>query len=236
MTGALFQPCLYAINHWIHKKLPLNQNLFPFMGKEYIILICIGGDRMLHLCAEHFTDILYKHNSLPENRKPVYVYGTELALSTSLSIVSILFISALCMHLLSGILFLLIFIGLRLFAGGYHAETYRKCFFISNSVFVVTFFISLLLDRWNNLSGKTFTLFISFCIIWTLAPIQNEHHPLSDTTYKKNKIIARALVLFISSLILLFYRYLEPYLSIIVASCMAVAVLMIIPKLKERRD
>ena len=191
---------------------------------------------MLHSCAEYFTDILYKHNSLPENRKPVYVYGTELALSTSLSMVSILSISALCMHLFHGILFLLIFIGLRLFAGGYHAETYRKCFLITNSVFLVTVFISLLLDRWNSLSGKIFILFISFCIIWALAPIRNEHHPLSDTTYRKNKITARALVLSISSPILLFYRYLEPYLSIIVASCMAVAVLMIIPKLKERRD
>lgn len=44
---------------------------------------------MLHSCAEYLTHTLYRHCPLSEEKRPVFVYGFELSLSTLSSILSI---------------------------------------------------------------------------------------------------------------------------------------------------
>lgn len=78
---------------------------------------------MLHTSAVSFTDFLYRHCNLPIGRKSVYVYGAELFFSTSFGTISILLIAVLAGQFISGILFLLVFISLRIFVGGFHAST-----------------------------------------------------------------------------------------------------------------
>ena len=41
---------------------------------------------MLHSCAEYLTHTLYRHCPLSEEKRPVFVYGFELSLSTLSSI------------------------------------------------------------------------------------------------------------------------------------------------------
>ena len=47
---------------------------------------------MLHSCAEYLTHTLYRHCPLSEEKRPVFVYGFELSLSTLSSILSIIFL------------------------------------------------------------------------------------------------------------------------------------------------
>ena len=98
---------------------------------------------MLHTCAVRFTEFLYKRCSFPASRQAVYVYGSELFFSTALSIISILLISFLAGKPISGILFVLIFVGLRVFVGGFHAATYGNCFLLTNGVFLTAFAFSI---------------------------------------------------------------------------------------------
>lgn len=48
---------------------------------------------MLHSCAEYLTHTLYRHCPLSEEKRPVFVYGFELSLSTLSSILSIILFS-----------------------------------------------------------------------------------------------------------------------------------------------
>ena len=48
---------------------------------------------MLHSCAEYLTHTLYRHCPLSEEKRPVFVYGFELSLSTLSSILSIILLS-----------------------------------------------------------------------------------------------------------------------------------------------
>ena len=50
---------------------------------------------MLHSCAEYLTHTLYRHCPLSEEKRPVFVYGFELSLSTLSSILSIILLSIL---------------------------------------------------------------------------------------------------------------------------------------------
>ena len=192
---------------------------------------------MLQKCANSLTNLLYNRCALPSERRAVYQYGFELTLSTTASMVSIVIVSVLLGSPLSSVLFLLFFVTLRLFAGGYHAETYRRCFLTTNSTFLTVYFLSFVLSRFRQPMLFLVLLLLSGAVIWALAPIRNKHHPLSEKTYRKNKKVARGLMLATVVLISAVFWYSGSllFLSISTTSVMAVAILMIIPKLNEGR-
>lgn len=193
---------------------------------------------MLHICAVSFTRLLYKHCNLPVDRRAVYIYGVELFFSTALAAISILMISFWVEKITSGILFILIFVSLRVFVGGFHASTYRNCFLLTNSVFLATLVGSTLLEKYK-LPIQMLSFMPSIGVIWMLAPISNIHHPLSEEAYKNNKKVGRILVgtesLISISTDLFIGRTDLAILPITSASIAAVAVMMIIPKIIERR-
>lgn len=49
---------------------------------------------MLNTLAQRPTDVLLLHGAIENSRRPIFVYGFELLLSTSFSILSIVIISA----------------------------------------------------------------------------------------------------------------------------------------------
>lgn len=194
---------------------------------------------MLHSCAVGFARVLYERCNLPDDRWNVYVYGTELLLSTTLAAFSILLVSLLAGELFSGILFTIIFVSLRVFVGGFHASTYRNCFLLTNGVFLIALVASMLLEKFET-SILVCSLIPSVGIIWMLAPISNPHHPLSKEAHKRNKIAGQALagiegIMSISADLLLTQTDVD-VLPIASASIAAVAVMMIIPKIAERRE
>lgn len=192
---------------------------------------------MLMRCANVLVECLYRHCNLQMERRAVYIYGSQLLFSTTLSVLSILVITALLPKPYFGGLFILIFIGLRIFVGGFHAKTYQNCFLITNTTFVATVLAAHILSYFGN-SQLTFSILVSSTIvIWVLTPIRNKYHPLSDKTYLKNKKFGRALVVtegLISTAIYSQNGNIHVF-SIVSASIVAVAVMMIIPKILERR-
>ena len=100
---------------------------------------------MLQRCASQIVGFLYDRAELDQSKKAIYQYGTELTLSTSAAVLFILLLATILGNLLWGIIFLVIFISFRFPGGGYHASTYRNCFILTNSVFLASFVISLVL-------------------------------------------------------------------------------------------
>lgn len=193
---------------------------------------------MLHICAVSFTRLLYKHCNLPVDRRAIYIYGVELFFSTAFAAISILMISFGVGKITSGILFILIFVSLRVFVGGFHASTYRNCFLLTNSVFIATLVGTTLLEK-CKLPILILSLIPSIGTVWMLAPISNIHHPLSEEAAQNNKIVGRTLVgvesLISLSIDLFMGRMDFAILPITSASIAAVAVMMIISKISERR-
>lgn len=196
---------------------------------------------MLNNCAVWLTKKLYDHCQLAENQRPVYIYGFELFLSTVSSMISILIISAIFFHIYSGCLFLAVFISLRLFSGGYHAETYGRCFILTNCVFLLsaTSSCAILIFVPAGIS-RIVCMALSIAagiVIFFLSPVRNQNHPLSEATYKKNRLIACvfACILSCASIVSLIFGAGSYYSILFSITLAAVAVMMIIPKLNERR-
>lgn len=195
---------------------------------------------MLHKFAETLADKLYQSCKLEEARRPIYVYGFELTLSTASSMISILILSACLSVFSSAVLFLLFFCSLRLFSGGYHAKTYGRCFILTNGVYFATigcvFLAEKLLQHTAlSLLGAVLLIF-SVVTVLILAPVKNNHHPLSPERYIRNRKIACTLsVVFLIAAAILFWLGREHDFVLISFTLTAVAVMMIIPKLQERR-
>ena len=187
---------------------------------------------MLQRCASQLVGFLYGKSELDQSKKAIYQYGTELTISTAAAVASILLLATLLGNLLWGVIFLVVFISFRLPGGGYHASTYRNCFILTNSVFLASFILSLILLSTPNIT-RNVLLLISCFAIWVLAPISNPHHPVSERTLRKNKIIVRGMVVVDSLLMFLGELLLSMYsmFCIFTASVAAVAAMMILSKL-----
>ena len=190
---------------------------------------------MLEQCPNHIVDFLYRDVTLDKAKPPIYQYGIALTLSTAGSVVSILLLAVLLGNPLFGVIFLITFISLRLPGGGYHASTYRNCFLTTNGVFLVSFAISSILLYAPTIIGIV-VLFVSCIIIWVFAPITNPHHPVSNRTFRKNKLTVRGIVIAYTLLILFGECFFSWYslFSIYCASIAAVAAMMILEKILGR--
>lgn len=193
---------------------------------------------MLRVCASCCADFLLHHAKIASVRRPVYIYGIELLLSTLTSALSIIFVSTLFNSVQDGFIFLTIYIGLRLFCGGYHAQTHIRCFISSNITFFVTWLFAKGLTYFYLKGIAMVLVVVSASVIFALAPIRNKNHPLSDKAYKKNRKIA----ILLTVIFFIVYSYLNyvcyPFriIAVFSSSISAVAVLMVIPKLLERRE
>lgn len=186
---------------------------------------------MLQRCATQIVGLLYNKAELDRSKIAIYQYGTELTLSTAAAVASILLLASLLGNLLWGVIFLFVFISFRLPGGGYHASTYRNCFILTNSVFLVSFGLALVLLYSPNIIWNVLLLASCF-VIWMLAPIPNPRHPVSKRVFCKNKIIVRGLTV-IDPLFMILGDFLFPMYSLLciyTASVAAVAVMMILSK------
>lgn len=158
---------------------------------------------MIKSSANKVTSFLY-YNKYIDSEKydyEVYLYGFESLIALILNIISILLIGLVFHRFMHTIVFLVCYCPLRQFTGGYHADTYEKCFFTFVIIFIATILIS------NNLIDiglkPLITLFsvLNWISIYLLSPVQHFNNPLDDTEkvkYKKKaRLIATSVLLFI---------------------------------------
>lgn len=86
--------------------------------------------------------------------------------------------------------YLIFFVPLRIFTGGYHAKTSEKCFVISTLIYGASIaavkIFPLLYRCWEGIAAGL----ISALIILVMVPLINENNPLNQHRKKRNRIIA----------------------------------------------
>lgn len=147
---------------------------------------------MEHKLSTKFCKYLIQNSIISNKYYDVYVYGMELLFSFLFSISIIMFIGILTDSLLPTITYLIIFITLRNFTGGYHANTYFKCKMVS----IIVYSLSMISTRYINVSTAGYIILgiIGYLTIYILAPVENPNKPLTASEHKKHKMIS--LILF----------------------------------------
>lgn len=188
---------------------------------------------MLNQFAAKLSMLLIHRYNLDDSKKDIYTYGFKILLSTTITYIIIIMISSIINQLPYTLLFLFIYIGLRLFCNGYHSRTFINCFFSTQFTHLSVIILSQILYIHNNSTLMLTLHVLSLLIISILSPISTIHKKFPRSQYIKNKKRTLFILLFINIayLSLFFTKSLIHAQYTITISLVAVAFFMLLPML-----
>ena len=120
----------------------------------------------------------------------VYAYGIELLLSTIFNLVVAIIIALISNEFIPCFFNLTAFVTIRMYAGGYHADTHWGC--MLTLVCVLSVFIFISITTMSILSPILWIL--SAIILFRFAPVEHPNKPISEK--KKMKLRKKSLISF----------------------------------------
>ena len=159
---------------------------------------------MFRYLAENITFLLIKHKILSIKNREVYTYAIEVILSNLILMTALLGISIAGKCFIFFVGYLLFFVPIRKFAGGYHAKHSETCFMLSIVVYVAAMFIYKEVPNLyqNEIVIFLFVLAAIILLIWS--PLKNHNHPLADYQYKRNRRIVYGIIIIDFALLIIF--------------------------------
>lgn len=183
--------------------------------------------------AKYLTNYIIRYGNAEEQSREIYEYGLQSMLETILSF-SICAVLAQTIGMLGeGIVFFLIFIPLRSYAGGYHFDKYLLCLIFS----CATFFAVLLIGKNLNLPLNMY-LAIPLLLICVrlLYPVEHVNRPTDEeeNKYFRKKLNFYLIIDFLL-FILLFVLKQNSILAVAFLTLLLIVVTMVIGKISYKR-
>ncbi len=191
---------------------------------------------MLTLISRKITLKLIKSKIISKNEENDYVYGYEMIFATLLNMLLILCLGFIFKKEILSLIYLLVFISLRVKTGGYHAKGYGSCFLFSILVFL--FFLICV----TCFTGKENILYImlmyvfSILVFYKYSPIINKNKVLDEEQIKKSRKDLFKLVSFWSACSLFFLRFNYIFSVAIIITIFIVAVFVFVIALQDSKE
>lgn len=132
----------------------------------------------------NIADTLYNQGIIRKEDIDKCRYGLDIFMSSVLEIVSILIISAIVGNFLSTILFFAAFIPLRIYSGGYHADTKIKCYIVSLCTYIIFSTIMYVLGKNAYAVVNGLTGIFSLLLVLLVAPIIHKNKSVNEVERK----------------------------------------------------
>jgi len=147
-------------------------------------------------CTGKIAAILSSADCIDANDRDVCAYGLEILFMTVLEVASIILISALVGNFLETVVFFIAFVPLRIYAGGYHADTRIRCYLISLVVYsAYTLLLSSIQSQYYLYVSAGMSV-VNIFIVYILAPVIHSNKSAGTKEYIKYKKISRCIVIF----------------------------------------
>lgn len=181
----------------------------------------------MELVFGRFVDLLIRNQVVPTEDKAIYVYGFQQGCIILLNILTTIGIGVLFSRVIESVVFLLVYMPLRSYAGGYHAKTPLQCYLFSVFMMIVVLWM-IGLPIWSGIAIAV-SMVIAIGIIFYFAPVAAPNKPLSQNEIQVYKKVTYRIVGILVGLVLLF-QTIEQYTistSIVVALCIVACMLII---------
>lgn len=170
------------------------------------------------------VDYFVTNRIIHEEKKAILSYGIEIIISSVLTLGLCVVISGVIRQLVLCIIFLLTYCPLRVFSGGFHAKTQRRCTLLFVALVMLNIFISGFISDENN---KLNTIrWIATLIILILSPVGCIENPI-PFEFKKKMKVKTALCLGLELLAVEFYKNYN-YKMVNCASCALITLALIL--------
>ncbi len=142
---------------------------------------------------------LVEQGAIPEDERELYEYSVRTFFITIVSITIGIVMGTLLDEFLPGLIFVISFMLLRRYSGGYHARSFGKCMCYSCILLALTFLAARSLYYTEGFALLTTGSAVS---IWFLSPVASPERGLTDSERQENKRVVRMMVLVYGAIIL----------------------------------
>lgn len=187
---------------------------------------------MFYKASTYIADILEQQNKFTAEDKEIYRYGIQQGFNIVLNILTTIIIGVLCGMIFPGILFLLCYMPLRSFCGGYHAKTHLRCYIYS--VIMITSILLIAKYFTFNIFVYEILVLVSLVVIFLLAPVEDKNKVLDSDekrVFRKRAYIIATLEVLIYHIFLII-RFTNSY-KILSTALFSLSILMIIGQIKN---
>jgi accessory gene regulator B len=176
---------------------------------------------MIHMLAEKAASNFIMRGIVEKEDADIYLYAFEIMLSTAASLCASLAIALLFRRLPEWAVFTAVFVSLRRFAGGHHAQSHLACIATYAGIFACAMaLIGIVPQEWN--AAGSIILCAAFCpLIYAFAPIRHENKPNSAQALIKFRKRGRVLAVAVGAVCVLGAVFASPALGF--AAALAVA-------------
>lgn len=180
---------------------------------------------MIHRLSKVIADFLLHKNIIPETEIDVYIYGYETVILGIIDFFIVLAVGFIFNKIITMLIFFAMFISVRLYTGGYHANTVLKC-----KVVFVLICISLVFLSEFKFPYYLYILMMLLYVITSffLAPIENYNKPLTSEEQMKYRRISIAMSIFCSIADVFSYFFAIKICTTITVTAFFITLLMII--------
>ena len=194
---------------------------------------------MIKRISLKITNFIFRSTTLDTELFEVCKYRIEITISTLLNIFLIIAAGMILSDIISGMIFLAVYISLFPFVGGYHAKTHFLC----NALFLLTYLLIYFINSIalalveGELYSRLLTVLILLGIIPIIAfaPVQHKNRPLSEIQLLICRTIGIAAFILISITALALHYGGIKYGSFMTITLASVSVSILIEVSKQRR-
>lgn len=140
----------------------------------------------IYKISSFLTELMYRDNIIGKDKMDSCAYGIQITMANIINFIIAFSIGILSKSLVEMAMFYIIFVSLRFFCGGYHANSYGRCF----SLFALTCLVYVaVLHGIGQYIGNSFWLlsmaiiFLGICI-GIKAPIEHINRPFTSEERK----------------------------------------------------
>lgn len=153
---------------------------------------------MFERLADDITLLMVNHNIISNDDRESYIYGLELLLPKIAFYLTIITIAIVSKTILVSTLFILMYMELRRYTGGFHCKTAEMCLLFSTLIYLIMIFLYLF-NQIEIKYGLMITSIISLIIISVFSPVENKNRPLDNE--EQNKYRVKAIIIAIIILV-----------------------------------
>lgn len=180
---------------------------------------------MVHRLSKMIANFLLHKNVISETEIDIYIYGYETIILGIIDFFIVLIVGLIFNQFITMLIFFTMFISVRLYTGGYHANTVLKCKAVFISICISLVFLSeFKFPYYLHILIMLLYLITSFF----LAPIENHNKPLTSEEQMKYRRISIAMSLFWSIADVFSYFFAIKICTSITVTAFFITLLMII--------
>lgn len=187
----------------------------------------------MNYVVNKIVNLFISNKLIKKEDEEIYSYGLKQGFIIIINFITVIILGISLNILLEGLLFMITFIPIRIYAGGYHKRSQLECYVFSTIILAVIFLILKMQIIINPLTIILISIISSITIL-SLAPVQDENKPLDEIEIKIFGKRARTNLLIILGIFLITLIFDKINYSFCIAiSLLCNAVMLILGKIRN---